>query len=156
MNFISRLFVSTKPRFSSTRPRDAAVIARLHEASFKRGWGDDEIYRLLLDRAVVGHCTMIRRTMAGFILSRMVDDEAEILSVAIAPAHRGRGLSRLLLDCHLRHLAGLGTRAVFLEVDERNAPACRLYTGAGFHEVGRRHGYYDAGAAALTLRRDLG
>ena len=62
-------------------------------------------------------------TMIGFILSRMAAGEAEILSVAIAPARRGRGFARPLLDLHLRRLAGLGTRAVFLEVDENNAPA---------------------------------
>ena len=67
--------------------------------------------------------------MVGFILSRMAAGEAEILSVAIAPAWRGRGLSRPLLDFHLRRLAGLGVRTVFLEVDEHNAPARRLYAG---------------------------
>jgi ribosomal-protein-alanine N-acetyltransferase len=45
---------------------------------------------------------------------------------------------------------------VFLEVDERNQPARRLYRRAGFAEVGRRQGYYDSAAAALVLRRDLG
>jgi ribosomal-protein-alanine N-acetyltransferase len=99
---------------------------------------------------------MVRRMMVGFIMSRMAADEAEILSVAIAPARRGRGFSRPLLDFHLRSLAGLGARTVFLEVDEHNAPACRLYRGAAFHEVGRRRGYYQGGAAALVLRRDLG
>jgi len=93
--------------------------------------------------------------MAGFILSRMAADEAEILSVAIAPARRGRGYSAPLLDVHLRSLAGLGVRAVFLEVDENNLAAFRLYGGAGFQEVGRRQGYYENGAAALMLRRDL-
>ena len=61
-----------------------------------------------------------------------------------------------MLDLHLRRLAGLGVRSVFLEVDEHNAPACRLYRRAGFREVGRRQGYYHGGAAALVLRRDLG
>ena len=92
-------------------------------------------------------------------MSRLVDDEAEILSVAVASSHRGRGIARALLNLHLRRLAGLGARAVFLEVDEHNEPARRLYRRAGFHEVGRRPGYYpqgrDQAAAALVLRRDL-
>jgi ribosomal-protein-alanine N-acetyltransferase len=45
---------------------------------------------------------------------------------------------------------------VFLEVGEQNVPACRLYQRAGFYEVGRRRGYYENGATALVLRRDLG
>jgi [ribosomal protein S18]-alanine N-acetyltransferase len=156
MNLVSRLMPATRPTFLPARPRDAAAVAHIHAASFGRGWEEDEIHRLLLDGAVVAHRAMVRRTMVGFIMSRMAVDEAEILSVAIAPPRRGRGLSRPLLDFHLRSLAGLGARTVFLEVDERNAPARRLYGGAAFHEVGRRQGYYQGGAAALVLRRDLG
>jgi ribosomal protein S18 acetylase RimI-like enzyme len=53
----------------------------------------------------------------------------------------------------------LGARAVFLEVDEHNDPAIRLYHRAGFSEVSRRANYYPGpggkAAAALVLRRDL-
>jgi [ribosomal protein S18]-alanine N-acetyltransferase len=156
MTIVSRFLSPAPPTFSPAGPRDAAAIAQLHGQSFGRGWGEDEVYRLLIDRAVIAHRAMSRRTLVGFIMSRLAADEAEILSVAIAPARRGRGLSRPLLDHHLRSLAGLGARAVFLEVDEHNAPACRLYESAGFHQAGRRQGYYADGAAALVLRRDLG
>ena len=72
-------------------------------------------------------------------------------------SERGSGLARQLLDINLRRLAGLGARSVFLEVDEGNVPALRLYRRAGFREVGRRESYYPAsrGSAALILRRDL-
>jgi [ribosomal protein S18]-alanine N-acetyltransferase len=155
MNLVSRLLTRSPPTFSTASPRDAAAIAQLHALSFGRGWEEDEVYRLLIDRAVVAHRAMSGRTLVGFVMSRMAADEAEILSIAIAPARRGRGLSRPLLDYHLRSLAGLGARTVFLEVDEHNAPARRLYEGAGFREAGRRQGYYAGGAAALVLRRDL-
>ena len=93
-------------------------------------------------------------------MSRLAADEAEILSVAVARRAQGRGLAGQLLALHLRRLAGLGARTVFLEVDEHNAPAIRLYTRAGFREVARRPNYYpDAtgkAANALVLRRDLG
>jgi ribosomal-protein-alanine N-acetyltransferase len=156
MNFVTRLLSRSEPTMSEARQRDAAAIAALHAASFQRGWGEDEFHRLLIDRAVVAHRATIGRAMVGFILSRMAAGEAEILSVAIAPAWRGRGFARPLLDLHLRRLAGLGVRAVFLEVDENNEPACRLYRNAGFSEVGVRKGYYQEGASALVLRRDLG
>ncbi len=156
MNFVTRLLSRSEPTMSEARQRDAAAIAALHAASFQRGWGEDEFHRLLIDRGVVAHRAVIGRTMVGFILSRMAAGEVEILSVAIAPAWRGRGFARPLLDLHLRRLAGLGVRAVFLEVDEHNEPACRLYRNAGFSEVGVRKGYYQEGASALVLRRDLG
>jgi ribosomal-protein-alanine N-acetyltransferase len=157
--FLSGLFARGEPALSDASARDAAAIARLHGASFRRGWSDGEIERLLLDRNVIAHRAMIGRTLHGFILSRLAADEAEILSVAVASARRGRGLARGLLNLHLRRLAGLGVRAVFLEVDEDNEPARRLYNRAGFREVGRRAGYYQKGtdqpATALVLRRDI-
>ena len=156
MNFVTRLLARPAPTFAEAREHDAAAIAAVHAASFLRGWGEDEFYRLLLDRSVVTHRAAISRTLIGFILSRLTAGEAEILSVAIAPSWRGRGFARPLLDLHLRRLAGLGARAVFLEVDQQNAPACRLYQQRGFYEVGRRQGYYGGGATALVLRRDLG
>lgn len=156
MSFISRLLARGEPVFSEARPGDAAAISAVHDASFQRGWGEDEVQRLLIASNIVAHRVMIGRTFAGFILSRVAAGEAEILSVAIAPAWRRRALARPLLDLHLRRLAGLGVRSVFLEVDQQNTPACRLYGRAGFHEVGRRQAYYQSGAAALVLRRDLG
>ena len=156
MRFIARLFGRSAPTLSEARPNDAAAISALHTASFQRGWGEDEVYRLLIEKTVVAHRAMSGTTMIGFILSRMAAGEAEILSVAIAQRQRGRGFARPLLDLHLRRLAGLGTRAVFLEVDENNAPARALYRRAGFRDVGRRRSYYQSGASALVLRRDLG
>ena len=159
IGLLSRLFARRAPALSDASVRDAPAIARLHAASFHRGWSDGEIEQMLLDRSTVAHRAMVGRSLAGFILSRMVAGEAEILSVAVASARRGHGIARALLNLHLRRLAGLGARAVFLEVDENNTAARRLYARAGFREVGRRPGYYQQGrdkpAAALVLRRDL-
>lgn len=153
--FLSRLFKRGEPVFTDARPRDATAIAVIHAASFQRGWGEEEIYRLLIEKSVVAHRATSGGKLIGFILSRLAAGEAEILSVAIAPSWRGRKLARPLLDLHLRRVAGLGTRAVLLEVGEDNAPATRLYRRAGFREVGKRQGYYEGGATALVMRRDL-
>jgi len=158
-----RKLARPEPALSEAGPRDAAAFAALHAAAFRRGWSEDEFEQLLLDRNVIGHRAMIGtlagRTLVGFVLSRLAAGEAEILSVAVAPARRGRGLARKLLDLHLRRLAGLGVTAVFLEVDEDNVPARRLYGRARFRDVGRRPAYYARGegapASALVLRRDL-
>lgn len=154
---ISRLFARGEPVLGEARPRDSTALAALHAASFHRGWSEGEFEQLLCDRNVVAHRAVFGDKLAGFILSRLVAGEAEILSVAVAASHRGKGWGRQLLDLHLRRLAGFGTRMVFLEVDANNAPALRLYERAGFRRVGRREGYYPAGrgSAALILRRDL-
>ena len=170
MGFIAKLFTRPQPNVSQATSGDAADLAALHGASFHRGWSEDEFERLLVDRAVLAHRVTIGRRLVGFIISRIITGEAEILSVAVASSRRGKGLAQQMLNLHLRRLAGFGTRTVFLEVSEDNVPANRLYQRAGFRAVGRREGYYPdrtdkrragdfpgqpRGSAALVLRCEL-
>jgi hypothetical protein len=64
------LFASADPVIADAVAKDAAAIGRLHAASFRRGWSDDEIERLLLDRSVIAHRVTIGRAFAGFVMSR--------------------------------------------------------------------------------------
>ena len=146
------------PSLSEAGRADAAAMALLHAASFHRGWSDGEFESLLGERNVIAERATKRGKLVGFILSRLAADEAEILSVAVAAGERSRGVARDMLAMHMRRLAGAGCRTMFLEVDETNQPARRLYKSAGFREVGRRDSYYKQGSgttAALVLRRDL-
>lgn len=159
IGFFDSLFSRGEPAISEASARDSSAIAALHGASFRRGWTEQEVEGLLIDRHVLTHRAIIGARLAGFIMSRLVEDEAEILSVAVARRQRGRGVARRMLDLHLRRLAGLGAHTVFLEVDEHNDPALLLYHRAGFREVSRRPNYYsrakEKAATALVLRRDL-
>ena len=139
--------------------RDAPGLAQLHGASFHRGWGEGEFEQMLTERNTMVHRLRLGRKVIGFAVSRMAADEAEILSIAVDARHRGRGLSRNLLLTHLGHLAGRGVRTVFLEVEENNQPARRLYQRAGFGVAGLRERYYQQPGGeklnAVLMRRDL-
>ena len=139
--------------------RDAHALAKLHGASFHRGWGDGEFEQMLRERNTLVHRLRQGRSIIGFAVSRMAADEAEILSIAVDAGYRGRGLSRKLLLTHLGHLAGHGVRTVFLEVEENNRPARRLYERPGFSVAGRRERYYRQPGGehlnAILMRRDL-
>jgi ribosomal-protein-alanine N-acetyltransferase len=97
--------------------------------------------------------------MVGFVLLRAVAGEAEILTVAVAHSERGRGLGRLLVEEALRRLYREGAAACFLEVDQANQPAMRLYRSLGFEVIGERKGYYRASGpdegTALVMRVQL-
>ena len=147
-----------KPSIEAATLRDAPRLAQLHGASFHRGWGESEFESMLAERNTLVHRLRLGRRIIGFAVSRMGADEAEILSIAVEAAHRGKGLSHNLLLTHLGHLAGRGVRTIFLEVEENNQPARRLYERAGFTIVGRRERYYRHGGEqlnALLMRRDL-
>jgi [ribosomal protein S18]-alanine N-acetyltransferase len=158
-SWLSRLWRGGPAAIEPATLRDARALAQLHGASFHRGWGEGEFEIMLTERNTLVHRLRMGRKVIGFAVSRMAADEAEILSIAVAASHRGRGLSRDLLLTHLGHLAGRGVRTVFLEVEENNQPARRLYEWAGFGIVGRRERYYQQPGGeqlnALLMRRDL-
>jgi len=159
MAWLSELWGGGTAAIEPATLRDAPALANLHGASFHRGWGEGEFERMLVERNTLVHRLRMGSKTIGFAVSRMAADEAEILSIAVASSHRGRGLSRDLLLTHLGHLAGRGVRKVFLEVEENNQPARRLYQWAGFGIVGRRERYYREANGeqlnALLMRRDL-
>src|ERR1700753_2196487 len=140
-------------------PRVAVALAQIHGASFHRGWGEGEFEQMLTERNTLVHRLRMKRKIIGFSVSRMAADEADLWSVAVAETHRGRGLANRLLLTHLGHLAGRGVRSVFLEVEENNQPARRLYDRAGCGVAGRRERYYRQPDGeqlnALLMRRDL-
>ena len=158
MSWLSELLGTGTPVIEPATIRDAPRLAQLHGTSFHRGWGESEFERMLAERNTLVQRLRLRRKIIGFAVSRMGADEAEILSIAIDAGHRGKGFSRNLLLTHLGHLAGYGVRSIFLEVEENNHPARRLYQWAGFTVVGRRERYYRQDGEqlnALLMRRDL-
>lgn len=148
-----------KAAVRAATPDDALAMSDLHASAFHRGWGADEIERLLLDRQVLAHVATFPGEVAGFILSRRAADEAEVLSIVVERRTRRYGLGRALLRAHLDALGTGPTRCVFLEVDENNAAARALYADEDFAEVGRRRDYYGSEgtkrASALVLCREL-
>lgn len=148
---------------AAATPGDAGAIADLHGTLFDPAWDATSIDRLMAPPA--GLALVARRMegiglpVAGFVLARVAADEAEILSLAVAPAERRRGLARRLLDTAMRTLAARGATRLFLEVAADNGAALALYGGLAFREVGRRRQYYrrrdGAAADAIVLSRSL-
>jgi len=145
------------------RTDDSAALAALHREDFSRPWSEDEFAALISDPTVFGFSARQsgrgHEPPVGFVLARRAAGEAEILTIAVARSHRRAGIGWRLMDAVLRELHANRAEALFLEVDETNAPALALYRRLGFVEVGRRPGYYKQeerpATGALVMRRDL-
>lgn len=154
---------SARPNVTITAlgPRHARAVAALHAASFAQGWDASEIEPMLSDKSVLaqGAFAAGNGDCLGFVLSRAVAGEAEILTIAVSKAARGSGVGAALLGHHLAALAAAGVAKLFLEVEDGNEPALGLYRRFGFVEVGRRASYYrkrdGTTANAIIMRRDL-
>jgi len=134
----------------------AAPLAALHAACFRDAWEASAIADLL---ASPGAFAFHHRD--GFVLARIAGGEAEILTLAVVPPARGKGLGRALLQAAIARAQEQGAHAMFLEVGSDNPHALALYAGLGFTKVGMRKGYYasasggSGGGDALVLRLSL-
>ncbi|MEQ8387189.1 MAG: ribosomal protein S18-alanine N-acetyltransferase [Alphaproteobacteria bacterium] len=120
----------------------AKVIAKLHRASFAEPWTAATIMEVLALRGGTGFLLRDGGRPAGFILARCVGGEADIISLAILPECRGRGLGTFMMEAFCAAMPGAGISRIVLEVNEHNIAARNLYRRAGFRQVGRRPGYY--------------
>ncbi len=138
-------------RLRAARGEDAGDLAALHAAAFASPWSRADLADLL---ASPGAFALLAEG-EGFILCRAIAGEAEILTLAVAPAARRRGTGRALVEAAAGVAGTLGAETLFLEVAHDNATALALYDAAGFSRVGLRKGYYATGADAVVMRRAL-
>ncbi len=131
----------------------AAALAAIHAAAFPRAeaWSAAVIAGQLAQPG----CFALIDPAGGMLLARVAADEAEILTIGVAPEGRRLGVGRRLVAAAMRRAAAAGAAAMFLEVASTNTPARALYEKTGFVRVGRRARYYANGGDALVLRADL-
>ncbi|MDQ6869606.1 MAG: GNAT family N-acetyltransferase [Pseudomonadota bacterium] len=139
----------------------SAECAAIHATCFAYAWQEADFEQLFTAAGTFadGAIEAKEEHLAGFVLSRVAAGEAEILTLAVAPEWRRRGIARSLLAPHLSGLAAIQVTRLFLEVGAENTAARALYANFGFAEVGERKAYYRTAGAemagALVLRRDL-
>ena len=119
----------------------------LHGTIFDRPWSRDALRDLLVMSGTDGAVILSRAhetAFAGFVLFRCIGTFAEILTLAVASNHRGRGLGRSLMQLALKSIRETDAEKVILEVQDGNLPAVRLYESLGMMAFDRRRNYYKA------------
>lgn len=140
-------------------PADLEALAAVHAASFSPSWTAAEL-AWMLESPGLGLVADEPSHAAGFVLARAIGDEAEILTLAVRPGSRRRGVAAILLEALIVLLRERAVATLFLEVAADNSAALRLYARAGFAESGRRRDYYARAAAppvdAVVMMKRLG
>jgi ribosomal-protein-alanine N-acetyltransferase len=137
----------------------AEAMASAHAQAFDKSWTAEDFEDLLDGDGVFGLVAAAEDPM-GVILCRVAAGEMEVLTIAVPPWARRRGVGRALMQAALTLARQAGASACFLEVDVANDAAIALYERLGFRRSGLRKAYYDRGPAgyadALVMRLDLG
>ena len=153
-------------RIQRASPFDAALLAALHAACFDTGsrshqqhaWDEAAMAQFIAGPSTLCLLATIgaeNPRLGGFAIAQRAADEAELLTIGVLADARRRGLGAALLRHAASDLRAVGVDALYLEVDETNAPAIALYRSLGAETVGRRPAYYEDGGDAAILRLDL-
>ncbi|RLE50540.1 MAG: ribosomal-protein-alanine N-acetyltransferase [Candidatus Methanomethylicota archaeon] len=98
----------------------------------------------------------LNNEVVGYIIAMLKwGSLGHIISLAVHPHHRRKGIGKLLLNKTLNLLKGLGALTCRLEVREDNEPAISLYRSLGFLEDHRIKGYYKDGTTAIVMIKKL-
>ncbi len=133
---------------------DAKAMSALHAKSFDRSWSEDE----MKTHIEMDQCLGVGQPLSGFVITRSVAEQSEILTIVVDEHKRGQGIAKTLLRACEGKARTLESTVMFLEVAEDNSAAIRLYEGSGYVRFGRRPAYYRrkiGRVAALTYRKDL-
>ena len=123
----------------------ADVLTAIHAQSFVKAWPAAELSGII---AMPGTQAMLAckasgdKSPCGFIIFRQAAQEAEIITIAIAPAARRRQIGTSLLDAAMTRLRAHGCTEFHLEVDESSDSAMAFYQALGFVVSGHRKNYY--------------
>lgn len=134
-------------------PDDADAIAAVEAAASPQPWSADQLRQSLQAPTTWGWVAEgAGGALLGHLLASCVAEEGEILTLAVAPGARRRGIGRDLVAACTDRWRGAGVIAGWLEVRVDNRAARDLYRGTGWREAGLRPRYYRDGADAVVMR----
>jgi [ribosomal protein S18]-alanine N-acetyltransferase len=135
----------------------AELLGGLHARAFVKPWTVAEIAKLLENPAVFA--IVSRNTEPqGFVMAWAAAGDAEVLTVAVVPEARRKGIGASLVTSAGVTALVRGAAAMHLEVAEDNLAARALYAKLGYEEAGRRHAYYAGESGfvdAIVMKRTL-
>jgi N6-L-threonylcarbamoyladenine synthase len=141
----------------------ADILAAIHAPCFEDCWDAGAMSALL---ATPGSIALLatqdknkKSEAGGFVLLRVAADEMEILTLAVLPHMRRRGVALALMQAVRWQAEKTGTKKIFIEYARNNVAAHALYEKAGYAQNGVRMNYYknadgtvcDAITASLSL-----
>jgi ribosomal-protein-alanine N-acetyltransferase len=137
------------------KKEDLDQVLAIEKSSFSSPWSRNlflsEFRSPLVSNLMVALCDGPVRTVVGFIVFWVVEDEMHILNLAVAPAFRRQGIAGKLVLAAIRRARAKGAQKAFLEVRASNAAAQKLYSGIGFTGTSVRRGYYEEPAEDAVI-----
>lgn len=133
------------------RQEDIEQISALEQASFTDPYPSYFLSELARDNPDTFLVSTQNEAILGYAVVDRWEDHDHLISVAVVPESRRKGLGEALLRELEKRLSK--DRPLRLEVRQGNMAAIRLYTKMGFAKTGVTEGYYADGEDALSMEK---
>jgi ribosomal-protein-alanine N-acetyltransferase len=134
---------------------DVVTVAALERICFLDAWTEEMVRSAFESPYFQGVVLEENGAVIAYACASVLFEEAEVGTVAVVPAFRGKGLGKVLMTELENRCKEKGAEVLFLEVRVSNEPAIRLYSGRGFEKIGLRKRYYEDGEDAFVMKKSL-
>lgn len=143
--------------FSHLKPEHIDQLAALERLCFSDPWSRESLAQELDNPLSCYYLCLEGAQVLGYIGTRQLAGEWEIVNVAVDPARRREHIASRLMEWLLRDAAEEQCERIFLEVRQSNLPAIGCYARFGFRQVGLRKNYYEKPVenAILMMREEI-
>ncbi len=139
---------------------EADTLTKIHEECFPRYWNRQAFTDFFAVKDTFALLVEDGGKAIAMMVYRVAFDQADVLTLAVVPAFRRRGIAKMLVEKTLESCKALGAKKLFLEVEDGNIAALKLYENAGFKNISRRKLYYQqldgSFTDALVMAKKLG
>lgn len=133
---------------------DAETVASIERECIECAWSEVEIRACIESGDYVFLKAELSGETVGYVSFQRVPPEYNICNLAVKREFRRRGAASALIEEACDYVKRAGGGVVFLEVNENNVTALRLYEKSGFAAFGFRPRYY-GDQAAITMKREI-
>ena len=136
---------------------DIVGLKELEKACFDETIRENFEFVLLSSSHIIYLCEAIsqdEKKIVGYAGASISYEQGDILSVCVHENYRKRSMAYVLLDSLIETLKKNKVEKLFLEVEETNVPAIRLYEKLGFIKISERKNYYKD-KSAIIMQKEL-
>ena len=137
------------------QPKNLKRILQIESESFPSDEWPRELFKQYASSCPLFLVAKVGRVIAGYSITSVQEQRAELLSLAISRRFRGQGIAAQMLRFTIQRLRARGVRFMMLMVRRNNARAIQLYRRFRFVRVRTVAGYYEDGETAWRMKKTL-
>lgn len=132
---------------------DVGEILNIERKFIECPWSEADLTAALSDERYAFYKAVSGGKTVGYMGIERCLDEGNICNVAVEPEYRRSGVATALIEDVEHWAKNSGIKKLFLEVNEHNTGAIKLYDKCGFTELFRRKNYYGKDAAIVMTKQ---